>query len=113
MFNKLIGALKSLGASPEVIILICILCVLICILGMILKAYLGFKVKQAHCDGRFELIERTADDARADSKEALSIARKIEVNTNKIEQTVTDIKKGYKDFIDGKYKNAKEESKAS
>jgi len=106
--------------NPEVIIVIVLLFgILSSLVGMlyfVIKAYISFKVKQEHCEGRFNRqrdditgLREGVKEARQDSKEALKTVQKIEICTTKMQQTVEDIKTGYTNFIENKHGATNEE----
>lgn len=112
--NFLLLALKTLDPYKEFIVLVCILLAILSLVVIVTKAYMQFKVKQTECDGRFKLIERTADESRSESREALKIVKSVESCTDKIKITVDEIKSDFDgmktDFLEGKY--AKKEKSA-
>ena len=107
--------------NPEIIIIIALLfSILSALIGMlyfVIKAYVNFKVKQEHCEGRFDRqrddIVRLSDgfkEVRRESSETRQTVQKIEICTTKMQQTVEDIKTGYSKFIKEKHGIINEET---
>jgi len=90
--NHLLSALSYLEPQKEFIVLCCILFSLLSLLVVVIRAYISFKVKQEHCDGRFNVqdtkiqtIAETSERAESKADEAITAVReikpKVEQNT--------------------------------
>lgn len=105
MNNFILNLLKVAEVEKEFIVLVGILIVLVSMLFVLIRAYIGFKIKQEHCDGRFnaqdikiEYIDKRAESAEKKSTESLDAVKRMEPKVN-------EMHKGYMDFLDDKYKN--------
>ena len=99
--------MKVAEAEKEFIVLCGILLALVSMLVFVIKAYISFKVKQEHCDGRF-----SAQDIRINhiGEKAESAEKKSIESINAIKEMkpkVDEMHKGFLEFIDDKYKKVK------